>query len=263
MNDNLLSADPRQWDAAIRNQLASISMASQVLLKRCASEQDASLLLSIHQASMRIALVMEHTGLAAKLEDEDELRAVFGALDLVSWCRERVETAAPLLEMMGVTLTFRCEEASMVTQADGGQLEHLLFALLSNGAKAMPKGGSLTVTLSRTSRAAVLTVGDEGEGVGEEALERLFGQTPPTPDLTPGAGAGLGLKLSRAIAEVHGGLLMVDTAPGGGTRAVVSLPLRSGRPSRLQSTPHSGSLRDRALVGLSDVLPPEAFLSNQ
>lgn len=261
MNENLLSADPRQMDAALRTQLAAVSMASQVLLKRCGSEKDASYLAIIHQAAMRASLIVEHAGLARRLEDEDELRAVFGARELVSWCREQVEASAPLLEYLGVTLTFHTKESALVTQADGELLEHLLFALLSNGAKAMPGGGHLSVTLTKTPRAAVIAVGDEGDGLSEGAMERLFGEGGLDPDLTPGAGAGLGLRLARAIAEVHGGLLVLDTAPGGGTRAVVSLPLRDGRPTRLQSPAPELSLPERALRGLADALPPEAFLT--
>ena len=263
MNDNLLSADPRQVGAAIRSQLAAVSLASQVLMKRCEREKDTPYLAAIHQAAMRAALIVEHAELAAKLEDEDELRAVFGAQELVDWCGKRVEETAPLLEPLGVTLSFRTQESALVTQVDGDLLEHLLFALLSNGAKAMPEGGHLTVTLSKTPRAAVLTVGDEGEGLSERAMDRLFGEAPLDPDLTPGAGAGLGLRLARTIAEIHGGLLIMDTAPGGGTRAVVSLPLREGRSPRLQSSAPDLPLRDRALRGLADILPAEAFISRE
>lgn len=260
MNEKLLSADPRQIDAALRTQLASASMASQVLLRRCQSEKDAPYLAIIQQSLARAGLILAHAELAWKLEDEDELRAVFGAVELVSWFRDRTEQTAPLLELLGITLTFHTNEAVLVTQADDALLESLLFALLSNGAKAMPDGGRLSVTLSKTPRAAVITVGDEGEGLSEEALERLFGDGVPQPDLTPGAGAGLGLRLARAIAELHGGLFMLDTAPGGGVRAVVSLPLRDGRPSRLKAPDGGLALRDRALAALADVLPAEAFL---
>lgn len=260
MEEKLLSVDPRQIDAALRAQLADVSMASQVLLRKCTSEKDGAHLAMIHRAAMRANLILEHVELARKLEDEDELRAVFGAEDLVSWCADRVEHTAPLLESMGITLSFHTRETALVTQADGMLLEHLLFALLSNGAKAMPAGGQLTVTLSKTNRTAVLTVGDEGGGLSEDAMNRLFGRGDPDPDLTPGAGAGLGLRLARTIAEVHGGLLILDTAPGGGTRAAVSIPLREGRPSRLQSANPPLALRDRALVALSDVLPAEVYL---
>lgn len=259
MDEKLLSVDPRQIGAALRTQLADVSMASQVLLKKCTSEKDAAYLAIIQRAAMRATLIAERLELVCRLEDEDELRAVFGAEDLVSWCRDRVEHTAPLLEKAGITLSFRTEETTLVTQADSGLLEHLLFALLSNGAKALPDGGQLTVSLSGTGRAAVLTVGDNGDGMSESAMNRLFGEGDPDPDLTPGAGAGLGLLLARAIAEAHGGLLIVDTAPGGGTRATVSLPLRDGRPTRLQSANPPSSIRDRALVALSDALPAEAY----
>lgn len=258
-----LSADPRQVDAALRTQLSDIAAAAQLLLRRTESEHDRNYLMVAHRAAFRAMHILENRELARRLEDEDERRAVFATVDLVDWCREVTDHAAGLLASMNIVLTFRTGLTSLVTLADEQLLEQLLLALLSNAAKAMEEGGQLSVTLSANGKNALLTVGDEGCGLSGQALARLSTDKPLPPDLTPGAGAGFGLRLARTIAEIHGGLMILESAPGAGTRVAVSLPLREGYRPRLESPRTALEGFDRALVALSDVLPAEAFLPKQ
>ena len=260
MNELLSAAGVEQISAAFRGPLAEASMAAQMMAKRCENEKDRIYLGSICRAVARAVCVLEQVELTRKLTDEDELRAVFSTEDLADLCRQAADTAAALLEPVGITVEFTAEQDPLTTQVDEGQIERLLYELIANGAKAMPEGGRLTVRLSRTERAAVISVGDEGHGMSPEAMERLFGGGAGEPDLSPEAGAGLGLPLARTIAEVHGGMLMVETAPEAGVRAAVALPLREERHSRLKSPAPRENRRERALTVLSGVLPPEAFL---
>ena len=79
------------------------------------------------------------------------------------------------------------------------------------------------------------------------------------PNLLPGAGAGFGLRLARTIAELHGGLMILENDPGHGVRAAVCLPIREERRMRLESPRPVEHGFDRGLVALADVLPLEAF----
>ncbi len=256
-----LGADPRQMEGALRSQLGDIAAASQLLL-RSAREGDRRYLAVIDRAASRCARLLREGELARRLADEDELRAVFATADLAAWCREICEASAPLLERAGIRLTWTCSEAAIITLADRELLDEMLYALISNAAKAAEEGGSISVALSRRSGSAVLTVGDEGAGLSEQVLERLLGDGAPELDLTPGAGAGLGLRLCRAIAETHGGLLMLETGPGAGARCAVSLPVREGRERMPLRSPRRMTGREQALEALSDVLPPECFMRN-
>lgn len=94
--------------------------------------------------------------------------------------------------------------------------------------------------------------------MSEETLVRLF-QDGDGPNLLPGAGAGFGLRLARTIAELHGGLMILENDPGHGVRAAVCLPIREERRMRLESPRPVEHGFDRGLVALADVLPLEAF----
>ena len=257
MNREPLSADPRQVDSALRTQLNDISAACQ-LLQRRAQERDQEYLAVIYRGTLRAMRILEQRELARRLEDEDELRVEFADLELVDWCRKIAGHAGELLADLGISVSFQTELAQLSTLGDEMLLEQLLYALLSNAAKAMAGGGRLSVTLGRRGDNAVLTVGDEGQGMSEESLARLF-QGGDGPDLSPGAGAGFGLRLARTIAELHGGLMILENDPGQGVRAAVCLPVREGHRARLESPRAAEHGFDRGLVALADVLPLEAF----
>ena len=259
MNREPLSADARQMDGALRQQLNDVSAACQMLQRRCESERDMEYLEVIHRAVLRSVRILQNRELARRLEDEDELRAVYGTVELVDWCRTLTGEAAELLETMELTLAFRTELTALITLADEELLSQMVLELLSNAAKHTPAGGRLSVSLLKRVDSAVITVGDEGDGLGEEALARLYSGQAESLDLTPEAGAGLGLRLARTFAEIHGGLMMVDTAPGGGVRVAVSIPLREEHRERMKSPSDLSGGYERALVALSDVLPARAF----
>jgi signal transduction histidine kinase len=260
MNREPLAADPQQVDAALRAHLSDIVAAAHLLLRRCQSEEDREYLALACRGAYRALAVVEDRALARHLEDEDERRADLRAIDLADCLRAVTDGAAKLLAPGAVTLTFQTELTELVTLADRALVEELVLHLISNGVKAAPAGGRVTVTLSKREKSALITVSDDGGGLSSQALERLCGDEDLAPDLTPGAGAGFGLRLARAIAETHGGLMMLESAPGGGTRAAVSLPLRQGGRPAFASPKSGPDERQRLMTALADVLPTQAFL---
>ena len=101
----------------------------------------------------------------------------------------------------------------------------MLYHLLSNALKFTPAGGTVTVELKKSGETLRLTVSDTGCGIPPERMAHLFDGCfqPGHPSPAP-YGLGLGLPLCRAIAEKHGGSITVESAPGKGSRFMVTLP---------------------------------------
>jgi signal transduction histidine kinase len=105
------------------------------------------------------------------------------------------------------------DPAAAPARADGGKVKQVLMNLVLNAVQAMPGGGELRVRVRSGGADLVeMEVEDSGPGVPAAELDRVF---EPFYTSKPG-GAGLGLSVSRRIAEEHGGRLYCE--PGGAGR---------------------------------------------
>ncbi|MDB5416669.1 MAG: hypothetical protein JWP50_88 [Phenylobacterium sp.] len=146
------------------------------------------------------------------------------AEDAVRLVRNRAETA-------GLSLRLEFAELPEV-EADYRAVKQVLLNLLSNAVKFTPRGGRIVIKAGvrddpRGQRVRV-TVQDSGIGISADDLERLarpFEQIENQHAKTQ-QGTGLGLALSKSLVEMHGGLLDLKSAPGQGTAASFSLPVR-------------------------------------
>jgi two-component system NtrC family sensor kinase len=112
-------------------------------------------------------------------------------------------------------------------ELDGDQIVQVLTNLLTNAQHAMPDGGNITVTLDGTEENVIVTVQDEGMGIPEENLGKLFSPFFTTKQV--GKGTGLGLAVTHGIVKMHRGQITVesnaDPAAGRtGTTFSISLP---------------------------------------
>lgn len=144
--------------------------------------------------------------------------------DLVAGCRRMLEGA---FEAAGIELTVEVAEGLPALRADPVRLRQVLLNLLTNAIKFTPAGGtvSLRAGIDETGGFAC-EVRDSGVGLEPEdipkALSRL-GQVGGEQE-EGAAGLGLGLAISKALVELHGGSLTLTSEKGRGTRALVRLP---------------------------------------
>jgi signal transduction histidine kinase len=138
-----------------------------------------------------------------------------------------VESARPAADAAGITITEEVDDAALITYGDPIRLGQVCDNLISNAIKFTPKGGTVTVSLSRSEESALITVRDTGMGIAESELDQLFSRffraTTATRNAVPGV--GLGLTISKAIVTAHHGEMGVTSDEGVGTEFSVTLPL--------------------------------------
>lgn len=106
------------------------------------------------------------------------------------------------------------------------QMEQVVVNLLLNAMQAMQSGsGSVTVSTShdQAAREVRITVADQGDGIADEVMRRLF--EPFVSTRLERGGSGLGLYISHFIVTEHKGRMTVETMPGSGTAVTVHLPV--------------------------------------
>ena len=122
--------------------------------------------------------------------------------------------------------------------ADPGKLKQMLLNLVSNGIKFTPSGGQVTITAHQDESMIEIAVSDTGIGMSEADLQLIFHEFR---QLDQGAdrqqeGTGLGLALTKRLAELHGGTVGVKSVEGSGSTFTLRLP--AGPPgSTLETAP--------------------------
>ena len=124
----------------------------------------------------------------------------------------------------GVRLEAAVAPALGHVRADGRRLRQVVFNLLSNAVRFTPEGGLVSATALRSDGEVRIAVSDTGPGIAPEDQERIF-ETFRQAANTDTEGSGLGLPLSRALVELHGGRLWVESRVGEGSTFVLALPL--------------------------------------
>ncbi|MGJ3230297.1 MAG: sensor histidine kinase [Oceanicaulis sp.] len=151
----------------------------------------------------------------------------FDARDVVDICTKMMRLRA---EAQGLALYCETGDTAIPVSADRKALRQILLNLLSNAVKFTPAGGAVVAMVRAQDGDLVVAVGDSGVGVAPDELDRLgrpYAQSQSGRDSAE-RGTGLGLSLVRALAELHGGTMSVQSAPGEGTTVTVRMPVLAG-----------------------------------
>ena len=148
----------------------------------------------------------------------------FDARDVVDTCTKMLRLRA---RDKGVVLSSDTGDAAIDVEADRKALRQILLNLLSNAVKFTPDGGAVAVMARAHAGELVLAVGDSGVGIEADAMETLgerYAQAGSARECAE-RGTGLGLSLVKALAEMHGGSMNLQSRRGEGTTVTVRLPV--------------------------------------
>jgi signal transduction histidine kinase len=130
-----------------------------------------------------------------------------------------VHTFRGVAEASGVVLEVESSAAGQL-EADPVRLAEILSNLVTNAVRHSPRGGRVTVHVSRASDGIAFEVRDTGPGIPADQLPTIFDRF-VTADV---GGTGLGLAIAKRLVEAHGGTIEADSPAGGGTTMHVVIP---------------------------------------
>ena len=158
----------------------------------------------------------------------DNLHVTLRPLEVASVVRPAAEAMRPVAGAKKIDLSIDIAAGDSIVNGDPERLQQVVNNLLSNAIKFTPDGGKVNVTLLRETGDCVITVSDNGKGIGADFLPRIFeryAQGTDNPD-TRKSGLGLGLAIVRRIVEIHGGTISANSdGEGLGSTFMVRLPL--------------------------------------
>lgn len=147
--------------------------------------------------------------------------------DLAQVVRDVVERMSSLIQKAGSKTTVATQEG-IVGKWDRYRIEQIFSNLLSNAIK-YGAGKQIEITAGKRDGRAVLRVRDYGPGIAKEHQQRIFDRFEKVVSGELEPGVGLGLYISRKLAQVHGGDVRVESEPGKGATFTLELPLSPGR----------------------------------
>jgi signal transduction histidine kinase len=212
----------------LRTPLTSIAGYAELLLEE---EEDAGkrghLAIVGRNADRLLALVSDLL-FAARLQ-YGRLELERSPVDLRTLVQQAIDSARPRAQAAAVELHLETVDVPRI-QGEPAKLAQLIDNLVSNAIKFTPRDGRVGVRLTARDTMIRIEVSDTGIGIPDAERERLFerffrAQSALEQQIQ---GTGLGLYISKAIVDAHGGRIGVDSAPGEGTTFVVELPTGGG-----------------------------------
>ncbi|HTD51742.1 MAG TPA: HAMP domain-containing sensor histidine kinase [Thermoanaerobaculia bacterium] len=213
----------------LRGLLNALTVNAEVFLRQegeTAAKSARNVRLAVGRMDQLITSLLDYARVKAhKLE---VVRRPFDAAELV---REAVEIFRPLARVKSLSLILAVPDGPLPAVADHDRIFQVLSNLVSNAIKFSSVKGDITVQATTLGHALQFAVTDDGPGIPQRDLERVFDCFCQLQD-SDARGLGLGLYISRAIVQAHGGRIWATSRPGAGSTFHFTVPRSdSGRAS--------------------------------
>jgi signal transduction histidine kinase/DNA-binding response OmpR family regulator len=197
--------------------------------------------------------------------------------DLVSFISGVVGSFNKYAEEKEIELRFNSLKKEIVTNFDSDKLGKILNNLLSNAFKFTGKGGKISVNLALVfdaddndlpgenteKRMIEITVRDNGIGIAESHLEKIFTRFFQVDEGAKQTGTGIGLALTKELIKLHNGNISVQSKPGKGSKFTIHLPYEELAPADAISNYASDQQHESGVNALPDEHPGESMLTGR
>jgi signal transduction histidine kinase len=218
----------------LRTPLTALKMETEVALmngKNGKKELQAVLNSNLEEAAKLESLINNLLRLT-RLE-AGELQQQFNLLSGKTVAEIAVTQVEKLAKERGIKVTTKLSKTPV--SGDQDSLTQLLVILLDNAIKYSPSGSTVGLSVKTANGHAIFQVTDHGNGMKRETLEHVFDRFYRGDDgsrsKSDSNGFGLGLSIAKMVADLHGATINLESRPGHGTTATVSLPIASQPPA--------------------------------
>ncbi len=204
----------------MRNPLFAITAVAQILgMELELTPQQKELMNSLLAEGRRLNHLVEEL-----LDCSKELRLKKKAFDLVKIISESIRVNDSHIASKEILINKTLPDMENLIEADPERIEQVLINLLQNAIDASPSGGIIDLIVKEGNGEITIEIADNGPGIPEELLEKIF----EVFYTTKKRGTGLGLPISKKIIEAHGGSLIMKNNQAGGATSLVVLPVNTG-----------------------------------
>jgi PAS domain S-box-containing protein len=215
----------------LRTPMTSIKGSVDLILGGCVGEvsPEAQELLEVaHSACDRMIRLINNILDLSKIE-AGQIQLRLDLIDLAVVVERSLRSMNALAAQAEITLRPNFQSGLPLVEADKDRIEQVITNLVSNAIKFSPANGEVEISLSADNEWVRCSVSDQGCGIAEKDLSRIFGKFQQAGLPQRGAGTGLGLAITYALVTEHKGKIWVDSQVGEGSCFVFCLPVASRR----------------------------------
>ncbi len=207
----------------MKSPLAAIQGAAELLMEEMPAERRGQFLANIEGETRRMQQLIEKLLLLTAIENRRELQRA-ELTSLLSLVRRSAKSFDLFCQARDISIRIEGEE-DISARCEAHLMEHAVANLLQNAVEFSPRGGTVKVAVERTADSILLIVADQGPGIPEYGLPRVFERfySLKRPD-TGKKSSGLGLSLVLETMLLHGGQATLENLPGGGAKASLIFP---------------------------------------
>jgi signal transduction histidine kinase len=207
----------------LRNALTGVYGWAERLVRRKSPDTAAQAAQEVYEGAERTIALLNNFLDLSRL-DAGKVQPVWREIELAAALQRAVGSIEPAAEAKQIRVEVSAARALPTLRTDPVRFQQILVNLLTNAVRHGPEGQPVTLNVEDASPKLRVCIIDRGAGVPPDLRDRIF---EPFERFDPqsGVGTGLGLPVSRRLAEVLGGTLTVDDTPGGGATFVLTLPM--------------------------------------
>jgi hypothetical protein len=214
----------------LKSPLISIGFSAKRMLRKSQSEETSGVLKTIFDSSLHLTRWIDETLFFHDLT-QSTWQEQMEEVDVKSLVQQTIDLLKESASEKSITIEFKTSPSIPEISCHEPLMYRALVNLLSNALKYTPRGGKVEVALitylnKRGTGVMEISIKDNGIGIYEEDLEKIFEPYYRGKNISSEEGKGLGLSFVKEVVDLHGGKILVQSEPQKGSLFSILLPIR-------------------------------------